>query len=156
MEGKDQTSFQVQLHPIISYLSSLIPRQSSGLNPALVFSAYKAELCLWDWVCPSTLATSFLHTHWTGALKIAEKDKINSHEWLSGNPETWHPSEKAPHKWARYAEPGDFNTVTVACSHWPVWVLCVPSRGTSELRCSKMEAAWKNNVMPQLDSCWNF
>lgn len=46
MEGKDQACFQVQLHPIISYLSSLIPRQSSGFNPAPVFSAYKAELCL--------------------------------------------------------------------------------------------------------------
>lgn len=46
MEGKDQACFQVQLHPFISYLSSLIPRQSSGFNPAPVFSAYKAELCL--------------------------------------------------------------------------------------------------------------
>lgn len=46
MEGKDQAGFQVQLHPIISYLSSLIPRQSSGFNPALLFSAYKAELGL--------------------------------------------------------------------------------------------------------------
>lgn len=48
MEGKDQACFQVQLHPIISYLSPLIPRQSSGFNPApvLVLSAYKAELCL--------------------------------------------------------------------------------------------------------------
>lgn len=45
-EGKDQACFQVQLHPIISYLSSLIPHQSSGFNPAPVFGAYKAELCL--------------------------------------------------------------------------------------------------------------
>lgn len=82
MEGKDQACFQVQLHPIISYLSSLIPRQSSGSNPAPVFSAYKAELCLWDWVCPSTLAPSDLHTHCIGALKIAEKQEINSHKWV--------------------------------------------------------------------------
>lgn len=44
MEGKDQACFQVQLHPIISYLTSLIPLQSSRFNPAPVFSAYKAEL----------------------------------------------------------------------------------------------------------------
>lgn len=74
MEGKDQASFQVQLHPLISYLSLLIPRQSSGFNPAPVFSAYKAKLRLWDWVYPSALAASDLHTHWVGALKIAEKE----------------------------------------------------------------------------------
>lgn len=46
IEGKDQARFQVQLHPIISYLSFLIPRRSSGLKPAPVFGAYRAELCL--------------------------------------------------------------------------------------------------------------
>lgn len=130
MEGKDQACFQVQLHPIISYLFSLIPRQSSGFNPAPVFSAYKAELCLWDWVCPSTLAPSDLHTHCTGALKIAEKQEINSHKWVQANEPGTH--LKCSPQWARYPEPEDFNTVTVAHPHWPV-CLCVPNRETSEL-----------------------
>lgn len=124
MEGKDQACFKVQLYSIISYLSSLIPHHLSAFNPALVFSAYKAELCLWDWMCPSILETLDLHTHCIRALKIVEKDEINSHNWVQE-------SEPGP-QWARYPGPGDLNTVTVAHSHWPVW-LCVPSRGTSEL-----------------------
>lgn len=43
MEGRDQARFQVQLHPIISYLSlPVIPLQLPAFNPAPVFSAYKA------------------------------------------------------------------------------------------------------------------
>lgn len=81
-------------------------------------------------MCASILEPSDLHTHCIGALKIAEKDEINSHKWVQENePSTY---LKCSPQWTRYPEPGDFNTVTVAHPHWPVW-LCVPSRGTSEL-----------------------
>lgn len=82
MESKDQPCFQVQPHPIISYLFFLIPHQSPGSNPASMFSAYKAALCLCDWACPGTVVPSHLHTHCTEALKIAERQNINNQKWV--------------------------------------------------------------------------
>lgn len=43
MEGKDQASFQVRPAPLFHIFSSLIPSPVVGSNPALVFSAYRAE-----------------------------------------------------------------------------------------------------------------
>lgn len=44
MEGKDQASFQVRPAPLFHIFPSLIPSPVVGSNPALVFSAYGAEL----------------------------------------------------------------------------------------------------------------
>lgn len=69
-------------------------------------------------MCPSTLAHPDLHTHCIGALKIAEKEEINSHKWIQGNEPGTH--LKCFPQWARLPGPVDFNAVTVAHPHWSV------------------------------------
>ena len=77
---------------------------------------------------PSTLASSYLHTHCTEALNVLEKQEIKNHKWVQANePGTY---LKDFPLGVRYLEPGDFNTVTVVYPLSP-GLLCMPSSGTS-------------------------
>lgn len=59
-------------------------------------------------MCPSILETLDLHTHCSRALKIVEKDEINSHKWVQES-EPGTPVDKVSRAWGIYSHSGAFS-----------------------------------------------
>lgn len=80
MEGKDQASFQVRPAPLFHIFPSLSPSPVVGSNPALVFSAYRAELLRIETSAQRLAADQICIRVETESLKMAGGEQINSGE----------------------------------------------------------------------------
>lgn len=115
MESKDQARFQVQLHPIISYLPSLIP------SPVVWFQSLPQSLVLTKQncaceieCCPHVRRYPQICIHIAREpSKIVGVQEINSYKWVQVD-ELCSPLMMLPRREQCIWSLGDFNSGTVA------------------------------------------